>query len=98
MRPPPNRITYARYPRTAFGQTAPTVRGAGPFPPVGADKRELVLFGNSGQYASRSEADFAVCLAMFGAGYEEAEVWAVMTDPAHGFLGEVPREGRDGER
>jgi hypothetical protein len=60
--------------------------------------RELVLFGNSGQYASRSEADFAVCLAMFGAGYEEAEVWAVMTDPGHAISEKFFEKGRSGER
>jgi hypothetical protein len=60
--------------------------------------RELVLFGNCGQYASRSEADFAVCLAMFGAGYEEAEVWAVMTDPTHGISEKFYEKGRGGER
>jgi hypothetical protein len=40
--------------------------------------RALIRHGNAGAgspYPSRSEADFAVCLAMFGAGYEEAEVW-----------------------
>jgi hypothetical protein len=54
------------------------------------------LFGNSGRYASRSEADFAVCLAMFGAGYEEAEVWAVMTDPAHAISEKFLEKERDG--
>ncbi len=60
--------------------------------------RELVLFGNSGHYASRSEADFAVCLAMFGAGYEDAEVWEVMTDPAYAISEKFLEKGRDGER
>ena len=60
--------------------------------------RELVLVGNSGQYASRSEADFAVCLAMFGAGYEEADVWAVMTNPSHAISEKFLEKGRDGER
>lgn len=60
--------------------------------------RELVLVGNSGQYASRSEADFAVCLAMFGAGYEEADVWAVMTNPGHAISEKFLEKGRDGER
>jgi len=60
--------------------------------------RELVLFGNSGKYASRSEVDFAVCLAMFGAGYKEAEVWAVMTDPRHAISEKFLEKGRDGER
>lgn len=60
--------------------------------------RDLVLGGNNGQYASRSEADFATCLAMFGAGYEEAEVWAVMTDRANGISEKFLEKGRDGER
>jgi hypothetical protein len=50
--------------------------------------RALVRLGNAGArspYKSRCEADFAVYLAMFGAGYEEAEVWAVMADPANGI-------------
>jgi hypothetical protein len=60
--------------------------------------RELVLFGNCGQYASRSDADFAACLGMFGAGFEEAEVWAAMTDPANGISEKYLEKGRDGER
>jgi DNA primase RepB-like protein len=59
--------------------------------------RELVLFGNSGQYVSRSEADFAVCLAMFDAGYKEVEIWAVMADPAHAISEKFLEKGRDGE-
>ena len=50
--------------------------------------RALIRLGNAGAgspYPSRSEADFAVCLAMFGAGYEEGDIWAVMTDPANGI-------------
>jgi hypothetical protein len=60
--------------------------------------RELVMFGNCGQYASRSDADFAACLGMFGAGFEEAEVWAAMTDPTHGISEKFFEKGRDGER
>jgi hypothetical protein len=33
----------------------------------------------------RSDADFAVCLAMFGADCEEVEVWTIMTDPSNGI-------------
>lgn len=61
--------------------------------------RELVLFGDrSGRYPSRSEADFAACLGMFVAGLEEAEVWAAMTDPAHGISEKFHEKGRGGER
>src|SRR5215212_6886258 len=61
--------------------------------------RELVLFGDrEGRYASRSEADFAACLGMFAAGFEEAEVWAAMTDPMHGISEKFVEKGRDGER
>jgi hypothetical protein len=61
--------------------------------------RELVLFGDrEGRYASRSEADFAACLGMFAAGFEEAEVWAAMTDPAHGISEKFYGKGRGGER
>jgi hypothetical protein len=61
--------------------------------------RELVLFGDrEGRYASRSEADFAACLGMFAAGFEEAEVWAAMTDPTHGISEKFLEKGRGGER
>jgi hypothetical protein len=61
--------------------------------------RELVLFGDrTGRYASRSEADFAVCLGMFAAGFGEAEVWATMTDPTHGISEKFLEKGRGGER
>jgi hypothetical protein len=61
--------------------------------------RELVLFGDrSGRYASRSEADFAACLGMFTSGFGEAEVWAAMTDPAHGISEKFYEKGRGGER
>ncbi len=61
--------------------------------------RELVIFGDrAGRYASRSEADFAACLGMFAAGLEEAEVWAAMTDPAHGISEKFYEKARGGER
>jgi hypothetical protein len=58
--------------------------------------RALIAHGNAGAgspYRSRSEADFAVCLAMFGAGYEEAEIRAVMRRPGQRDLREDAREG-----
>lgn len=62
--------------------------------------RALIVGGNAALpdgYASRSEADFAACVAMFGAGYDEADVWAVMTDPAHGISEKYREKGRHGE-
>jgi hypothetical protein len=61
--------------------------------------RELVIFGDrEGRYASRSEADFAACLGMLAAGFEEAEVWAAMTDPTHRISEKFYEKGRGGER
>jgi hypothetical protein len=61
--------------------------------------RELILFGDTaGRYTSRSEADFAACLGMFAAGFQEAEVWAAMTDPKHGISEKFLEKGRGGER
>ena len=59
---------------------------------------DLIRHGNRGEYESRSDADFAACLAMFGAGYEEAEVWAMMTDPANGISEKYFKKGSQGER
>jgi len=59
---------------------------------------DLILHGNRGEYESRSEADFAACLALFGADYEVAEVWAVMTDPANAISEKFFEKGSDGER
>jgi hypothetical protein len=62
--------------------------------------RALVRLGNAGAgspYPSRSEADFAVCLAMFGAGYGKAEVRAVMTDPANGISERTLEKGPHAE-
>jgi hypothetical protein len=60
--------------------------------------RELIRYGNHSKYPSRSEADMAACLAMFGAGYAEGEVWAVLTDPTNGISEKYFEKGRDGER
>ena len=76
-----------------------------PPPPIDLSRlstpaRALVCLGNAGvgsPYPSRSEADFAVCLAMFGAGYEEVEVWAVMTDPSNGISEKVLEKGPHAE-
>ena len=61
--------------------------------------RELILFGDKeSRYTSRSEADFAACLGMFAAGFDEAEVWAAMTEPTHGISEKFLERGRGGER
>ena len=60
--------------------------------------RDLIHHGNRGEYESRSDADFAVCMAMFGADYAEAEIWAVMTAPANGISEKYFEKGSDGER
>jgi hypothetical protein len=60
--------------------------------------RDLILHGNNGGYETRSDADFAACIAMFGAGYEGSKVWAAMTDPANGISEKFFEKGRDGER
>jgi hypothetical protein len=82
-------------PRVDVAPVAPTVRKPPKPPPsptdlsrLSARARALVRLGNAGAgrpYKSRSGANFAVCLAMFGADYEETEVWAVMTDPSNGI-------------
>lgn len=80
-------------------------RPAGLYPtpdlfPLSDRMRDLISRGNRGAgspYTSRSEADFAACLAMFAAGWSEAEVWAVMTDPAHGISEKYLEKGRRGD-
>lgn len=62
--------------------------------------RALISVGNrgaGGPYPSRSEADFAACLAMSAAGYPEADVWAVMTDPTNGISEKYREKGRRGD-
>ena len=59
--------------------------------------RDLIVHGNCGEYPSRSDANFAACVAMFGAGYAEAEVWAVMTGPANGISEKYFEKGPHGE-
>ena len=48
-------------------------------------------------YESRSEADFAVCLAMFSAGYEEGQIRAILMDPANGISEKYREKGHYGE-
>ncbi len=66
---------------------------------LSARMRGLIARGNAASgrpYPTRSEADFAVAIAMFGAGYDEADVWAVMTDPANGISERYQEKGRHG--
>lgn len=60
--------------------------------------QDLIRYGNRGAYPCRSRADMAACVAMFGAGYGEAEVWAVMMDPMNGISEKFLEKGRHGER
>jgi len=60
--------------------------------------QNLIRYGNRGEYESRSEADMAVCVAMFGAGYSVDEVWATMTDPTNGISEKFAQKGRRGEQ
>jgi hypothetical protein len=82
-------------------QHARRPEGAGPSPDLSrlsGRMRDLIRRGNNGEYESRSDADFAACIAMFGAGYSEAEVWAALTNPEHGISAKYLEKGRDGER
>ena len=59
--------------------------------------RRLISNGDSGgDYESRSEADFAVCIAMFSAGYDENDVWNVMSDPSNAISERYRDRGRYG--
>ena len=59
--------------------------------------RDLVKHGNRGEYASRSEADWAACVGMFRAGYGVDEVWMVMTDPSNCISEKFFEKGAQGE-
>ena len=58
---------------------------------------ELVRRGNGTEYPSRSEADWAVCVEMFRAGYGLDEVWTVMTNPENGISEKFYEKGDRGE-
>ena len=63
--------------------------------------RNLISVGNAGAgkpYKTRSEADFAVAIAMFGAGFTEEAIWAVLSDPANGISAKFQEKGRYGNR
>ena len=60
--------------------------------------RDLIRRGNHQEYDSRSEADMAVCVAMFRAGYHFNEVWHVMTDPDNGISEKYLDKGSRGDK
>lgn len=77
----------------------PTADGLGPvdLSALSEKMRRLACAGNRGAgrpYPSRSEADFALAVAMFGKGYAEADVAAVLFDPALGISEKALSEGR----
>ena len=50
--------------------------------------RNLIVLGNKAAgrpYKSRSHADFAVVIAMLGAGFGEEAIWGVFRDPSNGI-------------
>ena len=50
--------------------------------------RDLILLGNKAAgrpYETKSHADFAVAIAMLGAGFEEEAIWQVFRDPSNGI-------------
>lgn len=59
--------------------------------------RDLISRGNRGEYPSRSEADMAVCVAMFARGYGLSEVWMAMTDPSNLISEKYFEKGPHGE-
>jgi hypothetical protein len=93
------RARATREPKAARSRRPSVEIGVADLSRLSERTRELVLCGDkAGRYASRSEADFAACLGMFASGFEEAEVWAAMTDPAHGISEKFHEKGRGGER
>ena len=90
---PPEEVREA----TPRSERPTSVRSAHDLSRLSARTRRLVERGNRGEYPSRSEADFAVCIAMFGAGYSEIDVWSVMTDPVNGIAAKYLDKGRHGD-
>ena len=61
--------------------------------------RNLIALGNAAAgkpYKTRSEADFAVAIAMFGAGFEEEAIYAVLSDPSNGISARYREKGPHG--
>ena len=54
--------------------------------------------GAGAPYATRSEAAFAVAVAMFGKGYSRAEVASVLLDPSLGVSEKALELGRNAAR
>lgn len=81
------------------GVVPPLPLGKAPSAPVDLSRlsprmRRLAHTGNDGQYPSRSEADFAVAVAMFGKGYTANEVLAVLSDRSLGISEKAREQGR----
>ena len=82
-------------PRRGIG---PAAHGSVDLSSLSRRMRRLAEAGNRGAgrpYPSRSEADFALAVAMFGKGYAEADVAAVLLDPALGISEKALSEGRN---
>ncbi len=62
-----------------------------------ANIQKVIEHGNCGEYPSRSEADWAVCVEMFRAGYGVDEIWMTMTEPSHGISEKFFEKGNEGE-
>lgn len=63
--------------------------------------RELIAMGNTAlgkPYKSRSEADFAVVIAMLGRGFEEEAINEVLRNPSNGISEAYQSRGRFGEQ
>lgn len=92
---PPAPVAFSRpaeRPARPTGQTVDLSR-------LSARMRGLIASGNNASgrpYETRSEADFVVAIAMFGADYDEADAWAIMTDPANGISERYLERGRYG--
>lgn len=82
-------------------EKSPDTRRAGPvdLSRLSPRMRNLIAIGNAAAgkpYPTRSHADFAVAIAMFGAGFEEREVWHVLSDPSNGISERYRDRGRYG--
>ncbi|MDP9488054.1 MAG: bifunctional DNA primase/polymerase [Actinomycetota bacterium] len=99
LAPPPSWLTLAPQKHTAVPPKprpeAPDLEPELSRLPRGV--RDLIREGDRGRYPSRSEADFAVCVTMFRAGYGLAEVWDVMTSPHNGISEKFFEKGNQGE-
>lgn len=89
-----------------LGESPHHVRGgnrrltAAELPKLSQRMRELIAAGNAGcgePYPSRSEADFAVAIAMLGMNFEEEAIKSVFRDPANGISEKYLERGSYGD-